>query len=437
MQTRVFKIFLLSLILFSPVVCFAQGTLIGNTTRTDLSSDSSNKTQRGGGTPRPKYAKRTKEVETKIIDNTPTTGSLAITTNSNATFIVEPIKSGKKGEAKKGTVPSNEKQFIVVALSPGRYRVEAALEGYNSVEKEIDIYRNQTTGVTLDLEPITYDVTIRTNTLHGEVRYALITSDNQSNDPTSNFIQSGELRVKQIENGKVVLQRLVEGTYGIDIFSGELGYEKVLSKKFNLPGKEEYKVEFKKLRSEARFYANFTSDEWITPSTWQTSKQSMIVNGRGIAIPSNDAYQFYDDFEIVSDVKMLDGVAASFVIRAESSNSYYLIQITGKNASEPYFLSGFVVKNGVAKHFGNSISFSHKASTVEPEQWFKVFIKVKGNTFAVSLWDNTNALSVPLGVLTDPYNTYSIGAPGIAANFDSQKTEIGSFQVCYRECPPQ
>ena len=434
MEKSVFRFVLLSLVIFSSVDCLAQGTLINDTPRPEMSSGGSKKSQRGGGTLKTKYGGRTRTVApTKIIDTTPTTGTLAISTNSNAKFIVVPLNASTKGEAKQGVVPPKEKQFIVPLLPPGRYRVEAALEGYNSAEKEVVISRNQTTPVTLELEPITYDVTIRTNTPNGEVRYALITSDNQSNDKTSNFTQSSELRVKRIENGSVVLQRLVEGIYGIDIYSGEPGYEKVLSKKFTLPGNEDYIVEFKKLRSETRFYANFLSGEWIVPSTWQTSNQTMTVNGKGIAIPSDDAYQFYDDFEIISDVKMLDGIAASFVVRAQNNSNYYLIQITGKNASDPYFLSVFVVKNGAAKRLGSSVSFSHKASTVDDE-WFKVFIKVKGNTFDVSLWDIGSP--VKLGMLTDPYNTYTIGAPGIAATFDNHKTVVGGTQVCYRSCPP-
>src|SRR5207253_1416892 len=55
-----------------------------------------------------------------------------------------------------GAVPENENYFISEALTPGCYRVVAALDGYKSDEKLVRIGANELKGVSLDLEPILY-----------------------------------------------------------------------------------------------------------------------------------------------------------------------------------------------------------------------------------------------------------------------------------------
>jgi hypothetical protein len=440
---KVFRFVPLLFVIFSLSaysVCFAQIGLAGNTGRSDMKSSggSSNKS-RGGGKPKPKYGstKIRTVVKTNIIDNTPTTGSIAVATESNAKIIIEPIPGGKDSEAEEGTVLPNEKQFMFYGLKPGRYSVQAGLEGFISEEQEVIVERNKTTPLTLILQPVTYDVKIKTNIGNGEVRYAPIEKTiNALGEEIYNPVTDGEVCIVQIKNGVAELRNLRERLYGIDIYSGELGYEKIKREKFELPGSTEYEVNFNKIKSEARFSATFVTDEWIAPANWKIGGSKMTTNGKGVALLSNELNRYYVDFQIVSNAVLLDGVAASFVVRAVDKSNYYLIQITGKEASEPYILSGIVVKGGEPTRF-QTIPISNRASIIEKGRPFKIFITVVGNSFSVELWDDVEALPAPLGILKDPYNTFQMGAPGIAAIFDKQKTEIQTFQVCTPKCPPQ
>jgi hypothetical protein len=415
------------------IVCFAQkgGGLIGNTVRSDMTGSGGSSTKKGGGTPKAKYVKVV-EYRDRFIDRTPNTGWLSIVAEPKANILIEPI-GNERGKAEGIVIPANQRHYSFNGLKPGRYRVAAALEGYEDIEREVVVVRGQPTVVDLKLKPITYDVKIKANIDNGEVKYSFIEkiSGQEKYNPV------GDMKVVQIKNGVAVLPNLRDGLYGVDIESGELGYEKIKLLKFNLPGSTEYTVEFKKIRSENRFSAQFMLDEWLNvPSGWKISGRKMTTNGKGVVIPSDEQFHNYDDFQIVSSVSLVNGVAASFVVRVVDERNYYLIQITGKDAPEPYLLSGITVKDGVAKRF-QTIPIEHKASTIEKGRYFKVFITASRNTFKVDLWDDVKAEDVPLGVLTDSYNTFPTGAPGIAASFDNQKTEIGAFQVCTPKCPPQ
>lgn len=439
-KIRVAPLFLIIFFLSAYNICVAQIGIIGNTGRSDMkTSGGSDNKSRGGGKPKTKYATKVRTVtKTTVIDKTPTTGSLSVATESNAKIIVEPIAGGDDAEADEGTVAPDEGLFVFYGLKPGRYRVEAGLEGYISEEREVLVERNKTTPLTLDLQPITYNVKIKTNINNGEVRYAPVEKIiNAQGEEKYNPVNDGEVCIVQIKNGVAQMRNLREGLYGVDVISGELGYEKIIPSKFELPGNTEYTLEFKKVKSEARFSAQFLMDEWVAPASWKLDpKKKLTTNGKGIALPSDETKRYYDNFQLISNVVLLDGVAASFVVRAVDQKNYYLIQITGKNAPEPYILSGIVVKDGVPTRF-QTIPIDNRASIVEKGRNFKIFITAAGNTFDVRLWDDVEGFEAPLGVLKDPLNTFQMGAPGIAASFDNQKTEIQTFQVCTPKCPPQ
>ncbi|MBC7909005.1 MAG: hypothetical protein H7Y30_00800 [Pyrinomonadaceae bacterium] len=415
--------------------------LVGGAGRTDLSGGASS----GGGgarTPprRPKVRNTATTTSvrtvtrTKTVVVTPTTGTLSVATEPGAAILVEPLKGGA---ALEGTVEKDERQFIFNDLKPGRYRVAAEMDGYTEDEKEVVVAANKTAPVTLNLKPITYSVTIVANVPAGEVRYALVTGSKDASGQTK-YNVTGETRVTPLQNGRASLPNLRAGTYGVDVRSAEVGYQTLLAT-FTLPGQTTtYDVKLVKQLSTKTLMATWVSlDAWETKAGWRVTSRKLSVSGRGVALPRDESYRYYTDFRLVSNVKMLNGIAASYAVRATDDQNYYLIQITGAKADEPYVLRGFVVKNGVAQRFGSTIPVDGFTGTLKQNQFFSVSIEATGNKFKVSITDSETGDVLPLGTLEDPNRNFPIGAAGIAVR-DNEQNEFERFIVCTSEmsdCP--
>lgn len=428
---------LLTLSLFAVIFAAAGGVsaqdIETGTSRRDLTGGASATRPAHVTLPKQIYVTKTRVVTvTKREIVTPTTGTLSVSSSEpNASILVEPKRGG--GEGKVGTIPAGELGFIFNDLKPGVYRVAASLDGYEPVEKEVTITRNKTTLVTLELKPVTQDVTVVTNIKAGEVRYAPVVAYKDSQTGETKYDSKGATIVVPMQNGRAVLKGLRAGTYGVDIRPdpSEVGYRPLFGA-VTVPGKESITVELEHLTSTEPFYASLTRDEWELPPGWQVGSRLLMANGRGVALPRDNRFRYYTDFHLVSDVRMMNGVAASFVLRAADARNYYLVQLTGEKADDPYLLRGFVVTDGVPKLL-QSIAINHLAQTIRPQQYFKIHIRMTGNRINVSIEDSQTGKSSPLGILTDSYQTFRTGAPGIAAD-GNERSDYGSFAVCPTEC---
>jgi hypothetical protein len=413
--------------------------IVGGAARTDLSGGAGAGSRGGGGggatkKPAVRYVTNTRTVTvTKTIVKTPTTGTIVVSAEPKAAIVVEPVRGGTGDE---GTVPADDRQFVFNNLAPGRYRVAAELDGYQPAEEEVTLTAGKTAAVTLDLRPITYTVNLATNVTTGEVRYAPVVA---RKDPTTGEVKyerapGGETRLTQIQSGRAVLPNLRNGTYGLDIRADEVGYQTLLAT-VTLPGKTDFDIKLNKLLSTKTFSATWTSlDGWEAPSTWAVATRKLSASGPGIALPKDESYRYYSDFQLSSDAKMINGVAASYVVRAVDKQNYYLIQLTGAKADEPYVLRGFIVRNGVPQRMGSPIPIDGFAQTLKPNQFFTVSIKGTDNSFNVSITDSQTGDVLPLGILTDPNRTFKVGAVGLAVR-DTEQNEIGRFIVCTSDCP--
>ena len=397
----------------------------------------------GRTTTKTKTIIREKRVEVKI----PT---LFVSARSNADIWIKPVSPGvikpaecegrprqtlnANDESPTGTVPENENYFISEPLRPGCYRVTASLDGYKPDEKLVRIGPNELKGVSLDLEPILYKVVITTNVESGDVRYAPVEVSKDPKTGEQKYRQVGLPRLVYIKNKSASLPELRGGTYGFDV-NGGVDYEPY-NGVVTVPGGDnketiELPVTLTYLRSTATF-SSLTSDQWDLPANGNIGKGLLTMKGPGVAIPHLEIYRHYRDFEIVSDVRMINGMGASFVVHASADKeNYYLITLTGPNAAEPYKFSGFLVKNGVPQRI-MSVSISHLKETIKPNKDFLVKITVKDNNLDVRI--NEAGKYVPLGVVVDPNRNFSIGAPGVAGGKDEQ-TQFGSFLVCSPQCP--
>ena len=369
---------------------------------------------------------------TKNAHPTITTGTLSVVALANATVRLEPLKGG---EALEGIVPATEKLFIFSDLKPGTYRVLATLEGHKSAEQRIQILANKNKGVTLDLAPILYTVKINTNVVSGEVRYAPVEAYTEAGE--KKYRPIGQTRLAPIENRAALLPALTKGTYGVDIRASEPGYEDRLAS-ITVPddsNKEEISLEvaLKFVRSTADF-SGITSDQWDLPAGWGITSYVLSTNGKGIAIPHQESNRHYTDFQLISDVRMLNGIAVSFVVRASANlENYYLIQLSGANAEEPFLLSGFIVTNGVRERL-LTLPINHLSATLQTNKDFRVSIKMKDNNIEVGIIDSETGKYFPLGALVDANRRFPIGAVGIYAG-GKEQNKFGSFNICTPECP--
>jgi len=349
---------------------------------------------------------------------TPTTGSLSVGAEPNATILVEPINL-KRVQAQKGTLPAGERVFIFRDLKPGRYRVAGTLAGHQEVETEVVIAANSSQSTTLNFRPILYSVVINTNINSGELKYAA------EGQPLRNVVS--------IQNSGVKLE-LPAGNYVLEIRSTEFGYE-ALQKSFSLPSDNTVlELPLKRIALTTETLSpTWNSSElqsWEMPATWRPdSKRRLVVKGPGVAFPRDANYRYYKDFKISSSAAMLNGVALSFAMRAPDSQNYYLLQLTGEKSDEPYAVRLFVVKNGVEQRI-RAINIPRSAArAMGPGQFFGLSIKMIDYTVTVEIVDSETGALYPLGGLTDPARNFGVGAVGVAG-YANAETAIERFVVC-------
>jgi hypothetical protein len=447
-RKKIISLLLLSLLcLTGSVITHAQEDIIGGAagSRKDLGGGASSgggggggsRVSVGGGASSGRRAATRNTAKTVIKASKPittaTTGALSVaTTQPNVTIYLEPVGGG---EPLKGVVGADERQFVFNRLKPGRYTVYAEGQGYTDSEEEtIAVRANQTTPVTLKLDPIIYNANFSIKdsdgalVREGNIRYAPAVL--QGNE----YVRTGKTSYQEFANGNVMLASLSPGLYIADIVVKEAGYapEKTT---FTVKENATFNVTLKRLETRSNFSASWGSlSAWEAPQGWRTESSKLMVAAPGVALPKDDAVRFYTNFELRSNVRMVNGVAASFVVRAMDARNYYLIQLTGASADEPYMLRGFVVKDGKVVQQLGSAPINSFASTLQTGKFFAVKMKMQDNQIRVWITDSQTGDLLTLGILTDPYRTYSIGAVGIAAR-DREQNEIADFTVCYKECP--
>lgn len=350
------------------------------------------------------------------VNATPTAGMLDIDAEGGASIRIEPV--GGKGTSKETKVLAGNHSVLEQNIAPGRYRITGSLDGYTTDSREVDVKVGDPTGVTLKLAPITHDVTIATNVATGTVTY----------------MAAGERpTLAKIENGQAVLPQLRNTTYQITIESSAVGY-KPLHETIKLPGETTYKFTLENSNTVKPYRVALWSglDDWQASSNWKVGNNHLTISGQGTALLKQPGLQHYADFTLTSDIRMLNEVGVSYVLRAQDAKNYYLIQLTGGKGDKPYTLRGFIVKDGVSTRFDSEIPLNGYAPTLKANQWFRVLIKATGSTFAVSL-QGEDGEEIPLGAVTDQDNTYQVGMVGLAATRDEQN-EAGPFYVCVT-CP--
>jgi len=376
--------------------------------------------------------------------------NLTVASEPGSKILLEGLMNSVKSRTKEISKNNPDKTVIFEDLAPGKYSVTSSLDGYEPQKTVITIVRDQSKGITLDLEPYKYQLNIETNVSDGEVRYAPARFEGTNPNKTLKTTETGGYCIVPIKKGKAIINELQKGYYNIDIRPEAVEYEPILAV-INVPtallnekGSEASdlqtsRIELEKKISTGTFGANWVEGEWDLPKGWrlQNGRQMKTAGLAGIALPRNEQYRYYTNFEMISDVKMTDENSIGFVLRAINSQNYYSLYISGAKAPEPFTAIGYVVEDGKPKVlFSSSITGFDR--TIKAKQSFRIIIKSEETkdkiTFKIFIEDIDTGKPNPVGNMEDPYKTFRKGAVGIIGR-ESADSAILSFNVCANSCP--
>lgn len=345
---------------------------------------------------------------------TTTTGALSVVSESEAMVFIRPV-SAKDFIDKEAIAPAKG-QVIFDNLPPGQYHVVAELDGYQDGEGDITISPGQIAGLTLRLAPEIYTVTIKTNVRAGDVRYRLNAKGQIPNV------------VAMRNNGQAVLTGLRAGEYEIDVRAADAAYKPLPALIQVGKGNTEFEVNLVRALCEETYSEAWSSlNGWEAPAGWTVGSRKLSVKTTGVALPKDECPRHFADFELTSDVKMLNDVGVSFVLRAQDKQSYYLVQLTGAKSDEPWVLRGYLVQGGRRQQLGRSVPIDAFAQSMTGK-FFSVVVLAKANVISVSINDSETGDVLPLGKLTDPGKLFALGAVGLSAA-GTEQFEVARFIV--------
>jgi hypothetical protein len=297
----------------------------------------------------------------------------------------------------------------------------------------------------MGLKPITYRLRIQTNVAAGDVLFAPAIETGK--DVKGNILsrQLGNYCVVPIKpNGLAEISDLKKGYYDIDIRPSALEFEPK-GTGINLPedidqddgstaALKTFNINLDKKLSTEEFTTVWTAADWNMPASWNLDR-GMKVKSEGIALPRNERYLYYTNFELVTNVKLKNGGSVAFVLRAVDPKNYYLLEISGARAAVPNTARLFAVVNAVPKYL-NAASTVSFVRTLESEDGFRVIVRSddSGDTgFSIWIEDSNTGATHGVGDLKDQNNTYRKGAVGIAG-LPKADFEVNYFRVCTPKC---
>jgi hypothetical protein len=354
-------------------------------------------------------------------------GVTITTVQPNAGIELESINLKKQTKWTKST--NSNGVLNLENVPPGKYLLTVSLKGFISEESEIEVKPAQLVTVPVNLEPITHDIFITTNVPNGEVRYAPIQRQ------AGGAKDVGEYCTVRIKNGNAALLQMREGDYSLEVRSDEVEYGQV-AKEITVSGgnaaqNNEISIKLERKISTEDFLANWLPNEWRLPAGWRIENKRMQANGAGVALLQNERFNHYKDFELKTNIRSLDNKSVGFVLRARDDKNYYLIEITGSASGQPYFLTGYVVKNGKAAETLVRTNIQAYAKTLADRKFFNIIISGKGNVFKVTLEDVETGRPFVIGIVEDQNNTFPIGAIGVGAK-EASRFDVNLFNINYR-----
>jgi hypothetical protein len=289
----------------------------------------------------------------------------------------------------------------------------------------------------MDLKPITYKLAVKTTVPSGSIRYSRRDIASQPGADSGNYCV-----LVLNPSGETMITDLRRGQYDIDVRADSPEYE---NKRVSISVPQDVSdpnstdevrsinVELANKKSIDTFSANAWSDaDWIKPTAWKIDKGLKVRNTEGIALPSNERYRYYLDFELIANVKLNDDGNVGFVLHAKNTRDHYLLLICGPKSAEGANTARLYIVKNDARQYVSSLPISSFTSAIASDKGFQTRIQGDKTGFTL-LIEDTDGVFHKAGQLKDDLNTYPIGAIGVGA-LEKPDFDIRQFQVCTPRC---
>ncbi len=321
---------------------------------------------------------------------------------------------------KEETVPAGG-SLIFKDLVTDDYVVSANLSGYRETSQPVNVPAQETASLAFTLEPITYDVALKLNVASGTVRY------------TNSEEKSGKWEMYSFQGNHATLPKMRPGSYQVIVETSDASYlPRTLN--LNLPADSNLSVDLAKKPSSETFLGAGAGDWRIEGADWKATAGKISANGAGRAWPQDEKFRNYNDFQIVTAVRLLNGKSVSIILRAQDEKNYYRLAFTGPglpgDKGPTLNFQSFIAQNGEEKPFGNKVSMVTHSQLMGPDKVFYIAVTVSGAQVRVNLAANKNAAQSGewLKITLPAPLAFTNGAVGLFNAADS-KFEAKEFQV--------
>jgi len=165
-------------------------------------------------------------VVTKVVKVTKTTN--LVVAGIPPKTLVE-LKSFQSSAKNRKSLASESGSVEFENLIPGKYTVTASLEGYQPVETKVEILPQKTSGISLELKRLIYQVRVKTNVISGEVRFAPARLKGFNPNGSLQTEETGLYTIAPIREGVAIVPELKSGYYNFDVRAENNDYFPVLS----------------------------------------------------------------------------------------------------------------------------------------------------------------------------------------------------------------
>lgn len=187
-------------------------------------------------------------------------------------------------------------------------------------------------------------------------------------------------------------------------------------------------AELKRIPTTGPFGDVFLSEAlelWDAPQGWKAvpARQTLVVTGDGVGLART---VHYEDFELVFNLKIVEGTGAAWVVRGSSRGSGYVFVLTGPEATWPNQLRVHEMRDG-RFDLGKLICAPLPViPDVVVGESYSVRVRVEGNTVRTWLRSGATGREVSIGNFVDSdqrFRTGGIGFAGLGGRFEVNGVE--------------